>query len=154
MLPDGWLTDEEANELRRLASDRIVLELGAWKGRSTVAFAETARYVVSVDRHRGITGHGESLQEYLGNILSLDNVAAVIASFSDFVPLLGYYFDVVYIDGDHDTVSVERDTALAISLDPKIIAMHDWDFDEVKAAGLTFFGEPTSLVGSVASFVR
>ena len=34
-LPEGWLSPEEAHELRRLSRGRTVLELGAWKGRST-----------------------------------------------------------------------------------------------------------------------
>ena len=87
-LPAGWLTPAEADELRRLAAGRTVLELGAWKGRSTVVLAEVASYVVSVDRHRGIPGHGESLDEYLANVRDLANVAVVIAGFADIVPHL------------------------------------------------------------------
>lgn len=155
-LPDGWLTDEEADELRWLASARVVLELGAWKGRSTVALADTAHYVISVDRHQGIDGHGESLDEYLANVRDLPNVAIAIGRFEQVVPHL-HQIEMVYIDGDHDANSVERDTRLACYLRPFVIAYHDWDFHEVReGAGRVrsvFSRPPHSLVGSVASFL-
>lgn len=153
-LPHGWLADVEADELRRLGAGRTVLELGAWKGRSTVVLAGVARYVVSVDRHQGISGHGESLQEYLENVLGIRNVAIVVADFEAIVPLLGH-FDVVYIDGDHEADAVERDVQLAYDhADPIVICGHDWDFEEVREGFARVLGprEPDNLVGSVVSF--
>lgn len=153
-LPSGWLTDPEADELRRLAEGRTVLELGAWKGRSTVVLAEVAKYVVSVDRHQGIgESHPEdSLPEYLRHVRGLVNVGIVIAEFSLFVPWLKA-FDLCYIDGDHDQKSVERDTVLAKSVALHFICYHDWDFPEVRDGAMSVLKrEPDGLVGSVASF--
>jgi predicted O-methyltransferase YrrM len=154
-LPDGWLPDNEVYELQRLAKGKTVLELGAWKGRSTVALSQVAEYVVSVDRHRGIPGHGESLDEYLGAARELPNVAIVIADFSLFVPLLGA-FDLVFIDGDHDENAVCRDTILAANhlRSHGTIVFHDWDFESVRVGAHSVVGprEPNSLVGSLASF--
>lgn len=149
-LPDGWLTVEEAEQLALLARDRNVLELGAWKGRSTVLLAGSAKHVVSVDRHTGIPGHGgDSLDEYLGNVRGLPNVSVVVSDFQTFVPLLGR-FHLAYIDGDHDEYSVYRDSRLARP-HADVLAFHDWDFPEVRA-GAAWLGEPDGLVGSLAWF--
>jgi protein-L-isoaspartate O-methyltransferase len=154
-LPDGWLPDNEVRELQRLTKGKTVLELGAWKGRSTVALSQVAEYVVSVDRHRGIPGHGESLDEYLGAARELPNVAIVIADFSLFVPLLGA-FDLVFIDGDHDVHSVVRDTQLALEhvTTKGTLVFHDWDFESVRVGAHSVVGPrvPNRLVGSLASF--
>lgn len=149
-LPDGWLTEEEAAQLADLARDRTVLELGAWKGRSTFVLARTALHVVSVDRHLGIPGHGgDSLAEYLENVRGLANVSPVVSHFEEIVPLLGH-FDLVYIDGDHDEASVYRDSTLALP-HCDTIAFHDWDFPEVRA-GAAHLGDPAGIVGSLAWF--
>lgn len=149
-LPDGWLTIEEAEQLALLAQGKTVLELGAWKGRSTVLLAGSAKQVVSIDRHNGIPGHGgDSLDEYLGNVRDLANVSVVIADFQSVVPLLGH-FDLAYIDGDHDEYSVYRDVRL-VEGHADMLAFHDWDFPEVRA-GAAHLGEPDGLVGSLAWF--
>ena len=157
-LPDGWLSPQEAKELQRLAKDKTVLELGAWKGRSTVVLAEVARYVVSVDRHQGIAevGGEDSLPDYLQSVRNLANVAIVVAQFDKIVPLLGSFFDMAFVDGDHDKQSVKFDVQLAMEHvhGRGIIALHDFDFESVRAGAAEIFGKrsPDSLVGSVASF--
>ena len=156
-LPDGWLTGADQRALQTLAFDKTVLELGAWKGRSTVVLSEAAKYVVSVDRHEGIeqAGGEDSLPDYLGVARDLPNVAIVVASFADFVPLLAARrFDLVFIDGDHDYANVQRDITLALMLDPPVIAFHDWDFAEVRDAATVILGEPNGVGGSVAHFKR
>lgn len=156
-LPSGWLSDEEAKELRRLAKNKTVLELGAWKGRSTVAMAEVARYVVSVDQHRGIKEREgvDSLPDYLDAVRGLANVAVVIAPFELVVPLFDSFFDLCYIDGSHDEQSVYRDAMMAMEhvVGYGTIAFHDWDIEEVRKGALrAMCRQPDSLAGSVASF--
>lgn len=159
-LPEGWLSGDEADELRRLAAGKTVLELGAWKGRSTVVLSGVAKYVVSVDRHQGIAevGGGDSLPDYLEAVRNLDNVSIVIGSFQQVVPLFRQEFDLVYVDGDHDADSTAGDITLALSAvkDDGIIALHDWDFDSVREGANKVLGNrhtaPESLVGSIASF--
>lgn len=155
-LPRGWLSNDDIAELQRLADGKVVLELGAWKGRSTMVLSEVAHYVVSIDRHQGIedVGGEDSLPDYLTAIRPLANVAIVVARFQDFLPLLDESFDLVFIDGDHDFDSVQRDITLALLLNPKVVAFHDWDFDDVQRAGGQVFGEPDNVRGSVASFER
>lgn len=157
-LPAGWLVDEEARELARVAQGKTVLELGAWKGRSTTVLSKAAKYVVSVDRHQGIAevGGDDSLPDYLDAVRRLPNVAIVVASFERFVPLLGRSFDVVFVDGNHDADSVHRDTSLAFShvADDGIVAFHDWDFDTVRDGVSRYLGPvaPNMLRGSLAVF--
>lgn len=152
-LPDGWLWDSEAKKLARLARGLTVLELGAWKGRSTVALASTARYVVSVDRHQGIPDvDGDSLPDYIANVRALPNVAMVVASFEEFVPLLGH-FDLVYVDGEHTPEPVARDAHLAVDRAREMVAFHDWDLETVReGASAAFDREPDALVGSLAIY--
>jgi predicted O-methyltransferase YrrM len=152
--PPGWLPTNEMKELQRLARGKTVLELGAWKGRSTVALSEVAEYVVSVDRHQGIPGHGESLEVYLRSVRGLPNVAIVIADFAHFIPFLRA-FDLVFVDGDHDEGSVRRDTQLAVDhlASKGVIVFHDWDFPEVRSGATDVLqGTPEKVVGSLASF--
>lgn len=157
-LPDGWLSRQEAQELQRLAADKTVLELGAWKGRSTVVMAEVAKYVVSVDRHQGIeeVGGEDSLPDYLEAVRGLGNVAIVVADFNNVVPLLRETaFDIVYVDGNHDVDSATNDINLALEVvkEDGLIVLHDFDFESVQeAAKETLGGVPDSLVGSVAAF--
>ena len=153
-LPDGWLTDVEAAELRRLAAGKTVLELGAWKGRSTVVLAGVAAHVVSVDRHEGIAevGGDDSLPDYLQAVRGLRNVSVVIADFEQIVPLLGF-FKMVYVDGNHDADTVARDTGFAVMHAVEVVAFHDWDFASVReGVARVIAGNPDSVQGSVASF--
>lgn len=60
-LPPGWLSDEEAEVLASLATNGLVMEFGSYTGRSTVAMAQTARLVVSIDHHRGSAEHRAGL---------------------------------------------------------------------------------------------
>ena len=163
-LPDGWLSPVEIKELQRLAKGKTVLELGAWKGRSTVVMAEVARYVVSVDRHKGLDvpdTHpqfgSDSLPDYLEAARGLENVAIVVADFTAFLPLLAVVFDIVFVDGNHDADSVERDALLACQhayFSTGIIVFHDYDLESVREGITRVFRnrQPDSLVGSIATF--
>src|SRR5262245_50782959 len=67
---DGWLFDLEATVLQTFAAGKDVLELGSYKGKSTVCMAQTARLVVSVDPHQGDRGLGpaDTFAEFRANI--------------------------------------------------------------------------------------
>lgn len=156
--PKGWLTPEEAIALAKLAKGKFVLELGAFKGRSTMVLADVATYVVSVDRHNGIPPFhsGDSLTEYLDVVRGRQNVAAVVAeNWHDFSLFLKWgSFDLVYVDGDHDFESASRDAVLAQRLDPGMVAFHDLDDPPVAEAARSMFGDPDGLVGSLGWYER
>lgn len=138
----GWCNSEEAQCLHKHAMGAMVLELGALCGLSTIVMAQAARWVLSVDAHKGDkhTGPQDSLEELLGNLASYNvkkKVSLFVGDFSDFGRLaINNVFDMVYVDGAHDVWSVERDITIAIGAvkNDGLIAMHDCDQLDVKRA--------------------
>ena len=154
-LPPGWLTLDEAMALQTLVTNQQVLELGSYKGRSTVVMATTAARVVSVDWHQGDmhVGSTDTRAEFAQNIKDFANVVPVTGRFADVVPqLTNYTFDGVFVDGQHDFTSVQEDMTLALSLKPKWIAVHDWDDFAVTQAIADMGLTPTRVVGALAIF--
>jgi hypothetical protein len=161
VLPDGFLAQDEANELYRLADGRNVLEMGAFKGRSTVCMAMTAKSVTSVDWHRGDMhtaksnqDTGSTLEEYRRNIKPYPNIIPVIGRFEDEIPkLAGNTYDLVFVDGQHDKESVIRDVKWALEFKPQVLAVHDWGVFDGVAEGVKELGlEATRIVGTLAIF--
>jgi predicted O-methyltransferase YrrM len=144
----GWLDHHEGEQLQRLASGGLVLELGAFKGRSTCCLALVARHVVSVDSHCGDChiGKQDSFPEYVANLQRLevfDKVTTFLSDVESAEKWLGPgVFDLVFIDTEHNEQPVERDTRIAMRCVKQggWIAWHDWNYDSVRkgaeAAGL------------------
>lgn len=136
----GWLSGLEGLALQEMAAGRTVLEIGSYCGRSTVAMAEVARLVVSLDWHQGDpgAGWGDTLPELWQNLadFGLRGKVVVIAASVDVVaPLLTpWQYDLVFVDGAHDAASVERDCRLArkVVRPGGTIAMHDWNLEGVR----------------------
>lgn len=113
-LPEGWLSSDEASALSALAHNQLVLEIGSWQGRSTVAMARAALHVVSVDHHRGSAEHETyepSLPRLVENLQSYgvrDKVSVCVLDSKRlqrfFKPAL---FDGVFVDGGHDQQASE-----------------------------------------------
>lgn len=141
---DGWLLTDEALLLQEVAKGARVLELGAWKGKSTLALASTAKHVVTVDTFRGDadTGEADTLGEFLANVRRSGlhgRIEEVVSTIEAAAPeIRRRRFEVVYIDASHDAESVERDTALAMEalLPGGTILWHDWDYESVRAGVL------------------
>jgi hypothetical protein len=158
---DGWLTENEGKALAALAKDGCVLELGAWKGRSTVAMAATAEYVTTVDSFTGdaetgpVDTYGEFREniERAGVLSKIDARRGQIAAWAEVLP--SAHYDLVFIDGAHDAASVERDARLALRcVKPTgAIAWHDANYrtvvDGLKAAGIRG-DRPDFLIDSTA----
>ena len=144
----GWLEPIEGEQLQRLAIGGLVLELGAYKGRSTCCMALVARHVVSVDAHCGDChiGKQDSFNDYVANLNRLnvfDNVTTFVSDVEAASKWLGRgVFDLVFIDTEHTPKPVERDTRLAMEcVKPGgHVAWHDWNYPGVRqgatAAGL------------------
>lgn len=161
-LPDGWLTEVEADALAALAKGKRVLELGAYKGRSTIALATTAREVVSVDWHKGdanidretANGAGyNTLPEFLENIKDYPNITPLVSRTEDVAPLLvDQTFDMVWIDANHTFTAVQHDWTLARSFKPAIIAIHDWGLFQIAPAMTALSYAPNRVIDTVAIF--
>ena len=161
-LPDGFLSQEEANELLELARGKRVLEMGAFKGRSTVCMALSAESVTSVDWHGGDihvnkVNYGNSTwEEYSKNIASYPNITPIKGRFEDEIPKLvaaRESYEMVFVDGSHDKQSVIRDMGYAMSFRPSVIAVHDWGLFEV-TEGLQELGMgvPDKIVNTLAVY--
>ena len=123
--PSGWFTWEECDLLAEWARDKLILELGVYLGRSTVAMARTAKHVVSVDHFQGSPLENwykpeDSLIRCRENLLRYGvsrRVTLMVADFSDLhaFGLFGHReFDGVLVDGAHDLASVVRDSEIAM----------------------------------------
>lgn len=128
------LTYAEAARLNSEARGKIVLEMGAQFGMSTVCLAQSARHVVSVDWHRGDpqAGMGDTLRDYWTNLKAhgVDHkVTVIVDRFDRALGLLrAGMFDVVFIDGCHDEEAVQSDIELALPLlrRPGTMLFHDY----------------------------
>jgi hypothetical protein len=128
------LTENEQRCLAELARGRVVLEVGAQRGASTVAMAREAEVVHSVDWHRGDpdAGEGDTLLEYWRNLHAYgvrDRVVAHIGDAAAVLPALRpHAFAGAFLDGCHEEAAVRRDLAL---IEPLVepggwLAFHDY----------------------------
>ncbi|MFQ5472216.1 MAG: class I SAM-dependent methyltransferase [Dehalococcoidia bacterium] len=148
---DGWLTDAEGMLLHELArrceGSGAIVEIGSWRGRSTICLARGSREgggtpVYAVDPHTGSIEHREELNEvntlasFLHNIEKAsveDLVIPLVAPSLEAAASFEEPVELVFIDGAHDYESVRQDIAAWM---PKLVtggtvAFHDvvgeWD---------------------------
>lgn len=129
---------EEIEKLGSLAEGKIVLELGAEWGRSTVALASVARMVYSVDCHLGAHRGGDTLDTFWKNIQRYnlrEKVIPIVGFGKDIEPFLkDGAFDIFFLDADHGYDAVKRDTEMFSRMVAPggWMAFHDY--------GLPYFG--------------
>lgn len=120
-LPLGWLSDAEAAWLAEQAVGKTVLEVGTYLGRSTVAMARVAECVVTIDHHAGPPqdAAGTTLLRFLENVNHFavsETVIPIVAGFERVHRFLQPVFELAFIDGAHDGISVLRDAKAAHGL--------------------------------------
>ncbi|MHA6249238.1 class I SAM-dependent methyltransferase [Pontibacter sp. CAU 1760] len=153
---EGWLTEGEAKLLfelsKKLPEKSKLVEIGSWKGKSTVALGLGLTYKSRIFAIDPFNAEGElgSKEEYLAKIGSESLLNQFIANIRKYnlinsiTPLKGYskefvnYFDeldFIFIDGDHSIEGCRNDFEL---FSPKlksggILAFHDYysDRDEL-----------------------
>jgi predicted O-methyltransferase YrrM len=118
---EGWATREMLAVLSRLAQGcKTIVEIGVWRGRSTIAMARvTPGRVYAVDHWRGDGGVGEVhdplevYSEFLGNVRRFDVQDRVVPLFMRSVEaaILPHWppIDLLYLDADHSYSSVLAD---------------------------------------------
>ncbi len=155
-IASGFLSDEEAEALQKLATNKVVLEIGAFMGKSTVCMAATAISVLSIDTFDS-DGNGQIqqnkevppiLKNFLETTSGYTNISYVIGWSENVLPQLeDEKFDMVFIDGMHTEEFVRKDITLSF---PKIkenglFVFHDyWEYNpagwpEVKKTVDTYF---------------
>lgn len=156
-LPDGWLTETEAKTLwvAALSCTGAILEVGCYKGRSTVLLAATERTVYCVDPWAGFdsddpTGD-KTFKAWLTNI-QIRGYASNVFWFRQTVSewLGKSYIDgprparFAYLDGDHTYEGTKLQIEAAKACGAVTIAVHDvndrGDGLEVKRACLELLG--------------
>lgn len=143
-LPDipSSVSAVEAERLMELANGRRVLEVGSWRGFSTVAMAMVALRVHAVDWHLGDehAGHDESLGPLMENLDRFRVRSKVVVHVGDAAHVLPLmppgHFDLAFIDAFHETDAVRRDAELVLPLVHAggRIAFHDYGRFGVKEA--------------------
>jgi predicted O-methyltransferase YrrM len=138
------VTEAECAQLQRLASGKLVLELGSDYGRSTIVLAQTAALVFAVDWHKGDphAGHRDTATEFIRNITRYGvrhKIVAVIGDASLAIPRMAEStFDFAFIDAFHEEAVVYNDAVMIIpKMKPAgVIAFHDYTVPHfgVKAA--------------------
>jgi len=104
----------ESDVLARYAAGKDVLEVGAWHGYSTIVMARVAKWVCSVDWHRGDAhaGAGDTLESFMNNLARYGVVHKVdvrvgrIENVAQALELDGY--DVGFLDAFHTEDAVLR----------------------------------------------
>ena len=111
----GWLFDNEFRMLSKLAEGKRVLEIGCFQGRSTVALAQTAKSVVSVDYFHGddytaSVGHVDTpavrkqvMNAWMENTSHVEEKCSLfMGDMYNVLPLLTPSdFDFIFYDADH-----------------------------------------------------
>lgn len=140
---DGWLGPEEAELLYRVAHGNVV-EIGSYKGRSTLCLAQGVRdhggHVITVDHMTGSPGEPDHEPGYETELREnlrrhgLDGYVTVWATTSEAAASRCESADFVFIDGDHEQAGQDAELWA-----PKtnLIAFHDNDRAEV---GLAILG--------------
>lgn len=130
------VTPQESNVLAELARGKVVLEMGAFYGYSTIVLASVAKHVTSIDWHMGDDHAGihDTWEIFQFNIkrYGMENrVEAIRERFEDVLPGMaeqGRKFDGCFLDAHHSEESVTRDIGLALPVLNKgaFFAFHDY----------------------------
>lgn len=167
---DGWTSPDELRWLHDACAGKpLVIEFGAWLGRSTVAMCSAER-VVSVDTWTGSPGEEEHQRRIADGLnvwgkwclntatysTKIDVQAGDLRSesFRDLlVRRYGLSADLVFIDASHDEPSVRKDIALARRLlkPDGVLCGHDYGggWQGVKAAVDAIVPRAVVAVGSI-----
>lgn len=142
----GWLNDSEGRLLAKYAQGKKVLEVGSYKGRSTIWMARVAQSVFAVDTWDGrcTPTPQDTLPEFLANLQKYNVADKVTAGGGTLAmvrkgqtqhPTLGEFenpdfgpFDLIFIDGDHSEEGVKADIEESLSLlaPGGLMAFHDY----------------------------
>jgi hypothetical protein len=119
--PDGWMTLDELHALEASADDDSlpghILELGVWKGRSTVALARLGNIVICVDTFNGTPGEPcsgtDTYADFMGEIqkrgLSQRIIIFRASTANALSALRGTPIRLTLVDADHSAESCLAD---------------------------------------------
>lgn len=118
---NGWMSEAELTYLAEAASSsQTIVEIGSWKGRSTLALAcNTPGTVYAVDTWKGTEQQGDELsqhepgwllEEFKRNTAGISNIVICEGTSVDMARLhMGLTVDMIFIDGYHTYEGVRDD---------------------------------------------
>jgi len=134
---DGWLSEREASLLwdaaQEVPQSGMIVEVGAYRGRSTCLLAQTGRRLVTVDPLAAGFGEGNGMAvveadaERLARLIArFDNVRWVRARSTHVAPPPRIWL--LYIDGDHTgSAPLDDYRHFAPAIQPGgLVAFHDF----------------------------
>ena len=137
---EGWLSEAQGEALFDVAAHARgrghIVEIGSWKGRSTVWLAAGARIagqrVIAIDPHAGSheDPSARTFEAFLNNVrqAGVDGVITpMVMSSAEAARRLEGGVEVLFIDGDHSEAGAMADVALWLPrlIDGGTILMHD-----------------------------
>jgi MMP 1-O-methyltransferase len=142
---DGWLADHEGRLLyelaRRCTGQGVIVEIGSWKGRSTVWLASGSKAgaavpVHAIDPHTGSPEHRPggapvaTLEEFRANVARAgvdDIVVPLVKPSLDAAVAFVRPVELLFIDGDHayEAVLADFHAWFPKVVDGGVIAFHD-----------------------------
>ena len=137
----GWLGDEEAFTLFELARGctgrGAIVELGSWRGRSTICLALGSKEgsgvpVIAVDRHMDKTF--VDFQENIRRAGVADLVRPIRATSDEAFTEFGERIELIFIDASHkyDDVRRDFDQWVPLVVEGGTVAMHDTTWEGSK----------------------
>ncbi len=156
----GFMEDSECLFLQECCKDKVVLEIGSLRGKSSVAIAWTARVIYCNDTFSA-DGNGQTqfpkittLDEFLLTTSGYTNIIPFVGKSAKVIPLLpDNMFDIVFIDADHQYKSVIEDILVSFSKlkDEGFFLFHDYTtWPGVKKGVDELFDSPEVVNGSIA----
>lgn len=137
---DGWLNEKQGVALfdaaARCSGHGAIVEIGSWKGRSTIWLASGARLagqrVMAVDPHVNSreAPAARTLDEFAENIRRAgveDTVTPLVMSSRDAASVVKGGVELLFIDGDHSDTGAEEDADVWLPrlVEGGLVLMHD-----------------------------
>jgi predicted O-methyltransferase YrrM len=142
---DGWLSDAQGRALyeaaARVTGRGMIVEIGSWKGRSTVWLGHGARRagarVHAVDPHVNSREdpHANTLDAFTSNILRAGvagNVETLVMTSAEAAAKLKGGVELLFVDGDHTVEGARADAAIWL---PRVIEGGTVMFHDVATSG-------------------
>jgi predicted O-methyltransferase YrrM len=125
-------------DLIEYAKPKTVLEIGSYLGVSTEGFLLTCERVTAIDSWEA--PYADAYESFLERVKPYANLTVVRGRSPQAIPQ--QYFDLCYVDGEHDWISAYDDISACQKLKPKWIAGHDYKLPGVAFAVHKLLGQP------------
>lgn len=128
---DGWLSESEAELLwMSCVGCKLGVEVGCYRGRSSVLLASRLDHLTCVDPFMGFCDGDldgkKTLADFTANTQGRKDLCPIILIISRIEDVQQLpQADIVYLDGDHTYNGTCNQINAALKCDPKVIAVHD-----------------------------